>query len=258
MSSIAKQVVNVGPGGIIGGEELEPFPAPAREPAYQFEVTVYCSCQPMRRWRGARWPAQQDELARAYHLIRGTVRQVAVQFSIFEPGAAEREMNERLADMLKDAHLDRTLSLSWTARAEVALPRDVLRLMRDAVADEYKIQATARVTELRMVKTNELREGWDRFLNEAAQSPNAQHAVHLAEDSADIAETLAKVLEARRAGAKDLLTIIDNILEAHRSADILDLVVRSETVLHHTLKMMGIPIPDLDPDNLLVPVSDET
>jgi hypothetical protein len=36
--------------------------------------------------------------------------------------------------------------------------------------------------------------------------------------------------------------------------DILDLVINSETVLHETLKMMGIPLPAAEGDSLLAPL----
>jgi hypothetical protein len=42
------------------------------------------------------------------------------------------------------------------------------------------------------------------------------------------------VLQDRRKGAEKLLTLIDKIVEAHRSVDILDLVINSEPVLRKT------------------------
>jgi hypothetical protein len=97
------------------------------------------------------------------------------------------------------------------------------------------------------------RRRWDQFLNEAAESANAQHAVRLAEDPSNLAQALEDVLEGRKKGATELLTLIHKIIEAQQSADILDLVVKSETVLRETLKMMGIPVPDAE-GTLLAPL----
>ncbi len=107
---------------------------------------------------------------------------------------------------------------------------------------------------MRMTETEGLRDGWDRFLDDAAKSKNAQHAVQLAENPHNIAEVLEEVLKDRRKGAEDLVSLINKIVEVQRSADILDLVVRSETVLRKTLEMMGIQLPAMDADALLAPL----
>jgi hypothetical protein len=256
MWSSAKQYAQVRPGGILS-EELDSFSVPAREPAYDFKVTVYCARRPTRR-RRHRWQAEKAELIRAYEIVRETVRLTAGQFSIFDPGMVEQAINERLADRLDGAkNSDRSLISRWTTHAEVVVPNEVLALMRRTVEEEYEVRAKAQVSALRMTKTNELRVGWDRFLNDAAESRNAHHAVHLAEHSENIAQILAQVLQDRGKDAADLLTVINKIVEAHRQADILDLVVNSESVLRQTLKLIGIPLPEMDADSLLAPLEEE-
>lgn len=255
MSLITNQFATVGPGGILDDEEFDSFPAPALDPAYDFKVTVYCSRQPVRRGRTRRWPAERQELGQVFEIVRDTVRQTARQFSIFDPGSAEQAINDRLASRLDGAErTDRLIFSRWAARAEVALPEEVLTLMRKALGEEFEIRAKAKATALRMAETSELRDGWDRFLDDAAKSQNAQHAVQLAENPRNIAQVLEEVLNDRRKGAEDLLTLINKIVEAQRSADILDLVVSSETVLRKTLEMMGIQLPAMEADALLTPL----
>jgi hypothetical protein len=256
MSLATRQMIDR-PRGILSGEDKEFFRVPARESAYAFKVAVYCTRHPMR-WRWNRqWLANGEELARVYEIIRSTVRQTGGEFSIFEPAAAEQKMNARLVSRLDGAERsDRSIVSIWTARAEVALPGEVLALMRKTVDEEYEIWAKAKATTLRMEKTEELRAGWDRFLDDAAKSRNAHHAVELVEDPRNVARVLEAVLNDRRKGAEDLLTLINKIVEAERSADILDLVVKSETVLRETLKMMGIELPEMDAGTLLAPLED--
>lgn len=252
------QLSTIGPNGVISGEGPGFLTAPAREPAYDFEVTVYCSWQPVRRRWSSHWPPDREELAQVYEIIRGTVRLSSRDFSIFEPAKAERAINTRLAEELGNAERSgRPISPGWTARAELGLPDEVLALMRKTLDEEYGIRAKAKSTTLLMSKTGELREGWDQFLNDAAGSRNAQHAVRLAENPSNVAQVLEEVLKDRRKGAEDLLTLINKIVEAQRSADILDLVVKSETVLRETLKMMGIPLPETEEGTLLEPLEGE-
>ncbi len=183
---------------------------------------------------------------------------VTREHSIFHPDKAERAVNKRLAEELEKAkRADRAIRTSWTVRAELSLPDEVVALMRKTAEEEYRIHAKAQTAELLISRTGQLREGWDQFLNDAAMSKNAQHAVRLAENPSDVAKVLEDVLKDRRQGAEDLLSLISKIVDAQRSADILDLVVKSETVLRQTLKMMGIPLPDADEGMLLEPLEGE-
>jgi hypothetical protein len=243
---------------MLDGGEPDFFAVPALDPAYDFKVVVYCTRQPARRYRGyrtSRLLAEEEELRSVSEIIRDTLRQTGRKFSIFDPGAAEQAMNELLAGRLEEAgRADRTITGRWLARAEVTVPDEVLTLMRKALDEEYEIQTRARTTTLRMAETDKLRLGWECFLDDAAKSRNAQHAVRLAENPRNIAQVLEEVLNDRRSGAENLLTLIDKIIEVEQSADILDLVVSSETVLRKTLEMMGIQLPEVAADSLLAPL----
>jgi hypothetical protein len=251
---IAKQFAAPGSDWMLDAKEPDYFPVPALDPAYDFKVVVYClrESRGRRRYRSGRWLAEKEELFQVSEIIRDALRQTGRQFSIFEPGAAEQSINEQLANRLEDAaRSDRAVIGRWVARAEVNLPDDVLTLMRNALNQEYEIRTKARTTASLISETEKLRVGWDRFLQDAAKSQNAQYAVRLAEDPRNIADVLKQVLDDRRRGAENLLRLIDRIVEGQRSADILDLVVQSETVLRKTLEMMGIPVPPMEADALL-------
>jgi hypothetical protein len=240
---------------VLDSQEPEYFAAPALDPAYDFKVVVYCAKQPERRRRTIWWQADNEEFNQVYEILRDTIRQTARQFPIFQAGAAEQAINAFLVGRLDDAQRnERILTSRWAARAEVSLPDEVLTLMRNALSEQYQIRVQAKATAMRMAKTDELRQGWDRFLDDAAKSQNAEHAVQLAEDPHNIAQVLAEVLNDRRKGAEELVTLINKIVDVQRSADILDLVVRSETVLRKTLAMMGIQLPAMDEDALLAPL----
>src|SRR6266481_3457410 len=127
------QLTNVRPDGRLNGKARSSFTTPAREPAYDFKVAVYCSWKPSRRRWPFRWEVDSGELAYVYEIVRGTVRSSAREFSIFEPATAEQEINARLTDRLDSAPSGRSISLGWTARAEVTLPEEVLALMRRAL-----------------------------------------------------------------------------------------------------------------------------
>jgi hypothetical protein len=252
---IARQYGAPEPGWVPGGRELDYFPAPAAEPAYDFKVIVYCTTRPLRRswfaWLSVKREAL--ELDEVSENIRNVIRRTARNFSIFEPGLAEQAINEALIRRLSGTEGGPTF-MSWTARAEVTVPDEVLTIMRSALDEEHHIRVRAKATALRMAQTDELRQGWDRFLDDAAKSRNAHHPIELAENPDNIADVLAAVLRDRRKGAEDLVTLINKIVEVQRSADIVDLVVRSETVLRKTLEMMGIQVPELEEDSLLAPL----
>jgi hypothetical protein len=238
-------------GAVKGEKPTFHFTAPACEPAYDFKVAMYCWWQPSRRRWSARWPADAEEFAKIYEIVRAAVRLISREFSIFAPAKAEQAVNERLIKELDTERSTALISPGWTARAEFGLPEQVRELMRKTLDEEYRIRTKAQAAKLLMSETGEVRQGWDHFLNDAAESRNGQHAVRLAEDPTNLAQALAEVLQDRRKGAENLLNLIDKIVEAQRSADILDLVVQSETVLHQTLKMMGIPLPEAERGTLL-------
>jgi hypothetical protein len=246
-----------GPARARDDQEPAYLTVPARDPAYNFKVLLYCTKLAGRRRRINSSTAEVDDLSRLADIARVTIRETARTFSIYEPAAAEQAINARLDGQLDDAYRkDRILLWRWEARAEITLPDEVLGLMRNAFKEEYQIRVNARTTELRMTETDELRQRWDRFLDEAAKSPNAQHAVRLAENPDDIAGTLEEVLNDRRVRAADLITLLAKIVEVQRSADIFELVVRSDTVLRKTLEMMGIELPEMEGDALLASLAD--
>ena len=232
--------------------EPSAFSVPARGDAYDFAATVYCTRIPAgRRW-GALWSGDEEEIERLHEIVREIARATAREYSIFDAGAAEQAVNDRLRMRLDDEA--RTGAGQWTVRVELTPPEEVRELMREALRKRHEIETNAEADALRREKTDELREGWRRFLDQTAADPIARYAVRLAEAPEGVAEVLKAVHDERRKGAEDLLKVIDRIAEAYQSADIVGLVVNSETVLRETLKLVGIEPPSLDPDAVLVPI----
>src|SRR6266851_5124269 len=137
-----KEYDGPGPSWVLDGQELDYFSAPALNPAYDFRVIVYCTMRRLRRYRIGWWQAKRQELHRVSEIIRDTIRQTARQFPIVQPGAAEQAINERLARRLDgvERNNNRTIISRWTARAEVALPDEVMTLMRNAFDENYEIR----------------------------------------------------------------------------------------------------------------------
>lgn len=229
------------------------FLSPARESAYDFIVTCRSSRTYYRRRRWERKPDDPSEFYQIVNLTRRTTWFNTRNYTIFEPAAAEIAINSRLAEALGNAESEQVIDPGWAVRAELAIPEAVQDLIRGEIKEKFAIEAKARAAAALIDVTGKLRIGWDRFLDSAAASPNSHHAVRLAEDPSNLAQALEAVIKDRKKGASDFLILIDKIIEAQRSADILDLVVKSETVLRETLKMMGIPVPDPE-GTLLAPL----
>jgi hypothetical protein len=248
-------VASIGPDGRVGGEEHKFFAAPSREAAYNFKVAVYCSWRPAHRRWPTRWRIEREDIAQVYEVIWKTVRMSTRGFSILESAAAEEATNANLVKALDYAtHATTSIRAGWIARAEVHIPDEVVAVMRNAWEEEYKIEAKAKAAKLFMNTTSELRTGWDKFINDAAESKNAHHAVRLAEEPKNVAKVLDDVMQDRRKDTREFLTLIDKIVEAHRSADVLDLVVNSQSVLRKTLGLMGIPVGEEEADTLFEPL----
>jgi hypothetical protein len=237
------------PGSTPSGDKLESFSAPAAEPAYDFIVEVFYRRTVTGRRRTSLW-LDERERGGLSGIVRETARQVSREHSILEPGQAELAINTDLDRRLGGG--GRTGRPAWSARVEVAAPDEVRAMMRKGLQDRYEIESRARANQLRMDKTELLRQRWEAVLNDAAKNPTAPHAFELAEGT-EAARVLRTMLAERRTDTGEWLTLIARIAEAHQNAGVLDLVVESDTVLRKTLEMMGIQLPALDTDALFMP-----
>lgn len=238
-----------GPGSTHSGDRPESFPAPAAEPAYDFIVKVFYRRAGEGRRRTSPWLDARNRDG-MNGVVRETARRVARDFSIIEPGRAEETIN---------AELDRRLAGSggvaqpvWSARVEVAAPEDVRKTMREAFQRRYDIDSRAGENERRLNQADTLYRRWAEFLNDASKNPTAPHALELAE-AKEAARVLRVMLEERHNDVSKWLDLVAKIVEANRNAGVLDLVVESESVLRKTLEMMGIELPALTSDALLLP-----
>lgn len=236
-----------GPGAAQSGDGPKTFPAPALEPAYDFTAKVfYRRIRTSRRasaWLDAR---ERDGMTET---VRELVREVSRRFSILEPGKAESAVNAELDRRLAAA--DPATRPAWSVRVEVVAPDEVRKMMREALQKSYEIDSRARESEQRLSWTNALYQRWAEFLDDATKNPTAPHALELAE-AKEAARVLRETLGERKSDVGEWLDLVARIVEANRSAGVLDLVVESETVLRKTLELMGIELPALASDALLL------
>lgn len=247
MFLISKQTIESVP-----ADKPHTFPTAAAEPAYDFRAYVFYRRVDARRRRGTWWLEERDELMRAREHARETVRSITRQFSIFAPGPAELAVNQALSD---GGRADR--QRMWAARAELAAPEPVREVLRAALREKQEIDAKAAADAKRVESTDRLCRLWGEFLAGAAKNHIAPHALKLVEDPEPVAQVLAEMLSERWTDARDLIGLVTRIVEAHRSAGLLEMAVQSETALRRTLQMMGIELPAQDPDAPLIPTPGE-
>jgi hypothetical protein len=234
--------------GATGGKP-ESFPAPAAEPAHDFLVEVFYSKNPGTR-RSSVWLYERERREMS-GFVRETARRVSREYSILHPGNAEQAINAELGRRL---HKGRSAGrATWSARVEVTAPDQVRAMMREELQKRYEIESRAGQNELRLDMTERLHRRWTGFLNDAAKNPIGPYALELAANPEDIAQVLRTMLKERHKDTGEWLTLVARIVEAHRDAGILDLVVESNSVLRRTLEMMGIELPALDSEALPIP-----
>lgn len=242
-----------GPESARSGDRPKPFPAPAAEPAYDFTVKVFYRPTGAGTRRTTPW-MDARERGDMNGIVREAARQISRGYSIFEPGRAEHAINAELDRRL--AGTGRAAQPAWSARVEVTAPDEVRKMMREALQKQYEIDVRSQENERRLDRTNALHRRWVEFLNDAAKNPTAPHALELAE-ATEAARVLRVMLGDRQTDVGEWLNLVARIVEANRNAGVLDLVVESETVLRKTLEMMGIELPALTPDALLLPDREE-
>ncbi|MES9605059.1 hypothetical protein AB0C69_14710 [Actinomadura sp. NPDC048032] len=229
------------------------FTVPAQGGAFDFTVTAYCACTAAGWRRIALWRDNSTEVERLLETVRIAVRETARRFTVFDAGRAEEAANRDLSYRLAEMALESDGTLAWTVRVELRPPDEVRDAMRESALDRYRIEAKAEADTLRLKKTDDLRLRWQRFLEESAGNPTARYAVRLTQEPHQAAETLGTLQRERREGAEELLEHVTRLAQALESADILGLVVNSETVLRKTLALMGVRMAPIDDDTPLVP-----
>lgn len=224
------------------------FPAPALEPAYDFEAVAFFRRVGTRRRRGTWWQDERDELKLAREYVRETTRNITRQFSIYVPGPAEDAVNR----VVRDGGLAERWRV-WAARVELNTPEPVREVMRPSLQERYETDAKAKADERRVSTTTRLCQLWGDFLAAAAKNHTAPHALKLVKEPDQAAPVLAEMLRERQADTRELIAFVTRIVEAHHSVGLLELVEESDTALRRTLEMMGLELPARDPDAPPIP-----
>ncbi|GAA2672126.1 hypothetical protein [Nonomuraea recticatena] len=230
--------------------DIQPFTfsSPAQGDAYDFSVTL----QRTARAAGKRARVVlDDEMPEAETVLQRAceeVRPITRRFAITEAGAAEQAANTRLADLSGSmAGVYR-----WTVRAEVNVPDEVRQLNRDAYRKQHDIKSKAAAALLDIESTDRVRQKWQEFFATVEGSAGVMQAIQLTADPKKLPQVITDLIERREKGAQELLGTVDKIMESYRTVDMLDLVVRNDTVLRQTLKLLGLPVPPLEDETVLV------
>ncbi|MER5649225.1 hypothetical protein [Streptosporangium sp. NPDC002524] len=231
------------------------FSAPAFGEGFDFTVAVRLSWLPSGR-RGA-WTPDREEVDCVGDLVRQTVRATTRDHSIFEPGAAEKAVNEVLDRRLTAAsRAESAIVFRWSAKAELEVPEDVKMIRRTHLINMYEIEARAEATKLRVKKLKESSEVYEELLSEVTKSSFARYAIRLTENPGDTADIFEQMLDARREDAEKLLILVAKIVNAQRSANVYDLVLASDSALREAFERLGIPLPAAGPDSLFAPLEE--
>ncbi|MEV4838635.1 hypothetical protein AB0K05_29320 [Nonomuraea sp. NPDC049486] len=229
---------------------IEPFilASPAKGDAYNFSVTLFRTATSggvrARAVFNDEVPEVEAVLQRACQEVRSTTR----QFEITAAGAAEQATNDRLQAISGST----TGVYRWAVRAEVDVPEEIRQLNRDAYRKQHDIRADAAAALLRIESTDEVRQKWQDFLTAVVGSAQVEHAIKLAVSPDHLPQIIAELVEQRQQGAQQLLGTVDTIMQRYEREDMLNFVVSNETVLRRTLELLGLPVPPLEDDTLLV------
>ncbi|WP_431916352.1 hypothetical protein [Nonomuraea jabiensis] len=229
---------------------IEPFVlgSPAKGDAYDFSVTLLRTAtsagKRTRALLNDEVPEAEAVLQRACQEVRSTTR----RFEITEAGAAEQAANEKLRSISGSM----TGAYRWTVRAEVNVPEEIRQLNRDSHRKLHDITSDAAAALLRIKSTDEVRQKWQEFLAAVEGSARVVHAIQLAAAPEQLPQIIAELVEQRQQGAQELLGTVDRIMQSYQAVDMLDFVVSNESVLRSTLELLGLPVPPLEDDTLLV------
>ncbi|MEV4807877.1 hypothetical protein AB0K18_48480 [Nonomuraea sp. NPDC049421] len=229
--------------------DIEPFilASPAKGDAYDFSVTLFRTAtsggKRARALLNDEEPEADAVLQRACQEVRSTTR----RFEITAPGAAEQATNERLQAVAGSmAGVYR-----WAVRAEVDVPEEIRQLNRDTHKRRHDIRADADAALLQIKSTDEVRREWQDFLTTVVGNAQVEHAIKLAVSPEQLPQVIAELVEQRQQGAQQLLGTVDSIMQRYETVDMLNFMVKNETVLRRTLELLGLPVPPLEDDTLL-------
>jgi hypothetical protein len=229
---------------------IEPFvlASPARGDAYDFSVTLFRTATSVGRRARALFNDDVPEAEAVLQRACQEVRPITRRFEITEAGAAEQAANEKLRSISGLM----TGVYRWTVRAEVNVPEEIRQLNRDAHRKQHDIRSDAAAALLQIKSTDEVRQKWQEFLAAVEGSARVVHAIQLAVSPEQLPQIIAELVEQRQRGAQELLGNIDRIMQSYQAVDMLDFVASNETVLRNTLELLGLPVPPLEDDSLLV------
>ncbi|GII95015.1 hypothetical protein [Sinosporangium siamense] len=236
------------------GSETLVFASPSVERAFDFTVTAQLTYRP--NGRSSRWSPDQEEINHVGDLARRMIRHLTAAHSIFTADTAEKAVNAQLSSRFPEAaRVDMAVVSRWNVAVELELPEEVKAVVRTHLLNVYEIKARAEAAETRVAKLQESSAIWEKLLAETSDSAFARYAIRLTDDPNKAADVVEQMLDARRADAERLLTLMTDIVKAQQSAGVYDLVLASDSALRAAFQRLGIALPPPAPDSLFAPLS---
>ncbi|MFC4588939.1 hypothetical protein [Sphaerisporangium corydalis] len=177
------------------------------------------------------------------------VRRIARQYGPHLPHEAEAEINRQIKGARLFHEYD-AVQLECVAYSRVGSALPVVGLQQEIWRERLARVESHEAAKVDIDRMRELRRLWRDLLAEGIDDWIAPYAVRLAEDPRNVAQTVQEMFAHRRQEAERLLTLVREIMTTQQSTNVYEFVVSSETVLRNTLTMMGIPVPDPDPESL--------
>ncbi|GAA1015167.1 hypothetical protein Aple_068180 [Acrocarpospora pleiomorpha] len=181
------------------------------------------------------------------YFVEDTIRFYARGFEPHRAADAEATVNEKLKGVRV---VDHGVQLECTAVIRLLPPLPVVQQQQQFLHQRLEREAGHEATKRQIEVMTDLRRRWREFLSEGLDDWITPHAVRLAETSTGIANVTDTMLGERRDEAEAFLGMVQRVVEAQRAANVFDFVTSSETVMRNTLKMMGLPVPDLVPGSV--------
>jgi hypothetical protein len=231
------------------------FDTPALGDAYEFRVSIRCEWQleTARDWRGqhAPLPSQIQSLDEARGSVRPRLqdraRQVVRRFPAHRPAAAEQALMQELSDGME------ANGLRCHTVACVDVPGEIRGQLQAHWRERMSYELRSDRSEVLIAQVGRLRRVWQEFLLDSLNpqpGPDGKdvtwlvpHALDLAEQPHDIAAKVRGLKKQRTDQATELTHDLSTLLTESKDLDVLEFMLRTDTALRETMKLLGVSLP---------------
>ncbi|GII94584.1 hypothetical protein [Sinosporangium siamense] len=222
---------------------------PASGDALTFKVTLWSSwcAQPKEDLSADDLRAEiNTSRQKAQGIVDDLVRTQGRRFEAYLPAEAEAAMEEALSvEFLAPVHDCDNVVVKCSVRVRVALCEEVLPHQREVSIDLMKSHGELRKTSAQVVLMSGQRDLWVNFLEQSATNWRGRYAVQLAENPRNVAEAIKISETERHERVEQFIQLANNVANNHRSTNLYDYVISSESALRTALERLGVPVPEL-------------